>query len=76
MEKKTGIKATPHMLRSYFGNERLKNGLPLEMISHAYGHKHLDTTIKYLNIIDDSLIEASDRYYEENSSMYDISRVL
>lgn len=76
MEKKTGIKATPHMLRRYFGNERWKNGWPLEMISHAYGHKHLDTTIKYLNIIDDSLIEASDRYYEKNSSMYDISKLL
>ena len=76
LEKKTGIKTTPHMLRRYFGNERWRSGWPLEMISHAYGHKHLDTTIKYLNIIDDSLIEASDRYYEENSSMYDISRVL
>ena len=76
MEKKTGIKAAPHMLRRYFGNERWKNGWPLEMISHAYGHKHLDTTIKYLNIIDDSLIEASDRYYEKNSSMYDISKLL
>ncbi len=76
MEKKTGIKTTPHMLRRYFGNERWRSGWPLEMISHAYGHKHLDTTIKYLNIIDDKLVEASDRYYEQNSSMYDISKLL
>lgn len=33
------------------------------MISEAYGHKHIDTTIKYLNLVDDQLMEASDQYY-------------
>ena len=47
MEKKTGIKITPHMLRRYYANMRWEANWPLEMISQALGHKHLDTTIRY-----------------------------
>ena len=59
MEKKTGVKITPHMLRHYFANMRKQAGWELEMISQALGHKHLDTTIKYLDWLDDELIEAT-----------------
>ena len=44
------------------------------MISEAYGHKHTDTTIKYLNIVDDQLMEASDQYYAKHSVLYDVGR--
>ncbi len=50
MDKKTGIKITPHMLRHYFGNERRKAGWSLELIQLAYGHRHIQTTINYLDI--------------------------
>ena len=40
MEKKTGIKITPHMLRRYYANTRWEADWPLEMISQALGHKH------------------------------------
>lgn len=63
MEKKTGVKITPHMLRHYFANMRKQAGWELEMISQALGHKHLDTTIKYLDWLDDELIEASNEFY-------------
>ncbi|WP_287714602.1 tyrosine-type recombinase/integrase [Blautia sp.] len=76
MEKKTGIRTTPHMLRRYFGNMRREAGWPLEMISEAYGHRHIETTIRYLNIVDDELIEASDRYYEQHSALYDVQELL
>ena len=76
MEKKTGIHTTPHMLRRYFGNMRRDAGWPLEMISEAYGHKHTDTTIKYLNIVDDQLMEASDQYYAKYSVLYDVEKLL
>lgn len=76
MEKKTGIHTTPHMLRRYFGNMRRDAGWPLEMISEAYGHKHIDTTIKYLNIVDDQLMEASDQYYAKHSALYDVEKLL
>lgn len=51
-------------------------GWPLEMISEAYGHKHIDTTIKYLNIVDDQLMEASDQYYAKHSVLYDVEKLL
>ena len=76
MEKKTGIHTTPHMLRRYFGNMRRDAGWSLEMISEAYGHKHIDTTIKYLNLVDDQLMEASDQYYAKHSVLYDVEKLL
>lgn len=46
------------------------------MISEALGHKHLDTTIQYLNIVDDELMEASDQFYENHASLYGIDQLL
>ena len=68
MEKKTGIKITPHMLRRYYANTRWEADWPLEMISQALGHKHLDTTIRYLNVLDDKLREASQEFYRRYSN--------
>lgn len=76
MEKKTGIKLTPHMLRRYFAQTRRKAGWALELISQALGHKHLDTTIKYLGILDDQLIEASRDFYAKHSDTYGIKELL
>lgn len=45
LERKTGIKASPHMLRHYFANARRKDGWKLEMISQALGHRNIETTI-------------------------------
>lgn len=76
MEKKTGISLTPHMLRRYFANMRRKAGWRLELIQQALGHKHIDTTIKYLNIVDDELLEASREFYERHSAMYGVEKLL
>jgi len=76
MEKKTGIKLTPHMLRRYFAMERWNAGWPLEMISQALGHRHLETTTKYLNIMDDKLLEASKEFFEKHSDDYGIKQLL
>lgn len=76
MEEKTGIKLTPHMLRHYFGNERRKAGWPLELIQLAYGHRHIQTTINYLDIVDDDLLDASRKFYENYSSMYKVEETL
>lgn len=76
MEEKTGIKLTPHMLRHYFGNERRKAGWPLELIQLAYGHRHIQTTINYLDIVDDDLLDASKKFYENYSSMYKVEDTL
>ena len=74
-EKKTGVELTPHMLRRYFAVTRWNAGWPLELISQALGHKHLDTTIKYLGILDDKLLEASREFYAKHSINYGIGRV-
>ena len=76
MEKKTGIKITPHMLRHYFGNERRKAGWALELIQIAYGHRHIQTTINYLDIVDDELLEASQEFYKKNTVLYGIDELL
>ena len=76
MEKKTGIKLTPHMLRRYFAIERWNAGWPLEMISQALGHRHLETTTKYLSIMDDKLTEASKEFFEKHSNDYGIKQLL
>lgn len=76
MEKKTEIDLTPHMLRRYFANMRRKAGWRLELIQQALGHKHIETTIKYLNIVDDELLEASQEFYEKHSAMYGVEKLL
>lgn len=76
MEKKTGIKLTPHMLRRYYAVSRRNSGWSLELIQLALGHKHLDTTVKYLGILDDQLMEASREFYEKHSDLYGIKELL
>ena len=75
-EKKTGIDLTPHMFRRYFANMRRKDGWRLELIQQALGHKHLNTTIRYLNIMDDELIEASQEFYAKHSALYGVNQLL
>lgn len=74
--QKTGTLLTPHMLRRYFAVTRWNAEWPLELISQALGHKHLDTTIQYLGILDDKLMEASREFYAKHSTNYGIDRML
>ncbi len=76
IQKKTQIKVTSHMLRHYFANERRKNGWSLELISQALGHRNLQTTINYLNISNEELIEASEELYRKNAALYMADKLL
>lgn len=76
LENKTGIKATPHMIRHYFANERRKNGWDLALISKALGHKHISTTETYLNIDADELSQATDEYYSKNKSLFMVDKLI
>lgn len=76
LEEKTGIKITPHMLRRYFAVARWNAGWSLELLSQALGHKHLDTTTKYLGLFDDKIIKASKEFYEKYSLNYGIQELL
>ena len=77
LERKTGIKASPHMLRHYFCKmQDEKDGWKLEMISQALGHRNIETTMKYLNITEDELIEVSDAFYNKHQAMYGVQNLL
>lgn len=76
LEDKTGIKATPHMLRHYFANERRKNGWDLALISKALGHKNISTTEAYLNIDADELSQATDEFYSKNKSLFMVDKLI
>lgn len=76
MEGKTGIKITPHMLRRYYANARWEADWTLEMICHALGHKHLDTTIRYLNVMDNRMEAASNEFYKKNPGLYGVRDLL
>lgn len=62
------------MLRRYYANTRWEADWPLEMISQALGHKHLDTTIRYLNVLDDKLKTASQEFYRRYSKLYGVEQ--
>ena len=76
LEHKTGIKATPHMLRHYFANERRKSGWDIALIASALGHRQISTTEKYLNIAGEELEEASTAYYESSRDLFHIDDLL
>ena len=76
MEKKTGYKLTPHMLRRYFAVSRWNADWTLELISQALGHRNIETTMKYLNITDEELIQVSDEFYSKHQAMYGIQDLL
>ena len=76
LTRKTGIKVTPHMLRHYFANERRKNGWALEVISKALGHKKLETTMDYINIGNEELVDATDELLRKNKALYMADKLL
>ena len=76
LTRKTGIKVTPHMLRHYFANERRKNGWALEVISKALGHKKLETTMDYINIGNEELVDATDELFRKNKALYMADKLL
>ena len=46
------------------------------MISQALGHRNIETTMKYLNITEDELIEVSDVFYNKHQAMYGVQNLL
>ena len=75
LEKKTGIKATPHMLRRYFATQRRNGGWDILLLSKALGHKHIKTTEQYIKVEDSELEQATDKFYEENKSLFMVEQL-
>jgi integrase len=74
--KKCGFTVTNHMLRHFFANERRKAGWMLPEISKTLGHKHLQTTEHYLDVEDEELRDAQEKYFKENIESIPISDFL
>ena len=58
------------------GNARWDSGWPLELVSQSLGHRHLDTTTRYLNLMDDKLKQASTEFYNKHSALYGVQELL
>lgn len=76
LEEKTGIKATPHMLRHYYANERRKSGWDVALISKALGHKQIATTWRYLDIGSEELLAASEAYHQKHKGLFPTDKLL
>ena len=63
LEKKTGIKASPHMFRHYFAYERQISGWDILLISRALGHRRISTTERYLENIEEELEDGTRDYF-------------
>ncbi len=73
--EKQGLKLHHHAETLHFW-ETKKNGWALEIDTDAYGHRHIQTTINYLDIVDDELLEASQEFYKKNTALYGIDELL
>jgi len=76
LERRTGIKVTPHMIRHYFANERRKANWDIALIQKSLGHKHRSTTEKYLHVEDDEMIDAQEEFLANNKGLYDIGKLI
>ena len=42
----------------------------------ALGHRNIETTMRYLNISDQELMDVSDEFYRKHQSIYEIDKLL
>lgn len=55
LSKRSGIKVTPHMLRRSFATLSLKLGMDIVSLQTFMGHSSLETTRRYIQLLDDDL---------------------
>ncbi len=58
--RRTGVKASPHMLRHTFGTQLVNAGCKITTIQALLGHKRLNTTLTYARVHDQTV---ADDYY-------------
>lgn len=76
LETKTGISATPHMLRHYFAKEMYRLTGDLLLVSHMLGHRSLKTTLRYINVEEDEICSAAEKYYENEKPLFNVDKLL
>jgi integrase/recombinase XerC len=58
----------PHRLRHSYATELLRAGVDLHVVQRLLGHTNLETTTRYLHLVDQDLRRASDRAYPPSAS--------
>jgi site-specific recombinase XerD len=58
LQKKTGVKVTPHSLRRTFATMSLRAGMNPIHLQGLLGHSTLDMTRRYIQMVDDDLVQA------------------
>jgi integrase/recombinase XerC len=53
--QQVGIQVSPHRLRHTFATRLLNQGMPITSLQKLLGHKHLDMTLRYAQVYDDTL---------------------
>ncbi len=76
LERKTGIRIRPHMLRHYFANERRKMGTKIDLISYMLGHKHISTTEEYFNVEMEETLKVQEEYFKSISGLIDVDSLV
>ena len=65
LHKKTGIKATPHLLRHTHATELIRSEWDMSYVQKRLGHRDIQTTVNtYVHLLDDDLKEAYRKYLE------------
>jgi integrase/recombinase XerD len=70
---KAGIKkaVTAHMLRHSFAVHMLKNGVDIRHIQVILGHEHVDTTVRYTQLLTEHLQEAYRQFHPFENQLYE-----
>lgn len=70
LEKKTGIKATPHLFRHTHATELIRQGWDMAHVQKRLGHASVQTTINtYAHLTDDDLKRAYHQYLEQRGKL-------
>ncbi|MEO1377700.1 MAG: tyrosine-type recombinase/integrase, partial [Cyanobacteria bacterium J06635_10] len=63
ISKRTGIEATPHLLRHTHATELIKSGWDMTYVQKRLGHKDIQTTVNtYVHLLNDDLVEEYRKY--------------
>jgi len=62
LSKVAGFKVSAHMLRRTFATLALKAGLDVVSLQSLLGHSSLETTRRYIQLLDDDLLQAHHQY--------------
>ena len=65
LQKKTGIKVTPHLLRHTHATELIRGGMDMAYVQKRLGHSSIQTTINtYVHVTDEDMKEAYKKYLQ------------